>query len=285
MCRALIITVDHQSPELTARMLASLKRTQGESDYALLIVRNGTESCNNDGACSSRESAENFWILESAMNRGYFGGVKQGLEWFQKTQGDLPEWIIVCNNDIRIEQADFFERLSQLDPSSIGVAAPMIISSRTELNQNPFMVTRPDRWRVGELRFWLKSYYSALVHEEMSKWKQVSMRLRQRLLQRTPRGTSDQPKPIYAPHGSFLIFSNEFFARGGFVDDGFFLYHEEISVAEICRKIGLPIFYRPELCVLHDEHSSTGRRFTRAMYECQKRSFQYLTANYLTDLI
>ena len=285
MCRVLIITVDHQSAELSARMTENLKRIKGNSDLSLVIVRNGSSSGVAGSARFPCESSANVWIHESATNRGYFGGARQGLEWFQEAQGDLPPWIIVCNNDIRIEQADFFERLSQLDPNGVGVIAPNIISCRTGLNQNPFMVRRPGRWRVGELRFWLKSYYLAFVHEKMSEWKKTGVSLKQRFLPRTSKGAGLQPTAIYAPHGSFLIFSRQFFARGGFLDDRYFLYHEEISVAEICRKIGLPIVYCPELCVLHDEHSTTGRHFTRSIYECQRQSLQYLSTNYLADLV
>ena len=284
MYRVLIITVDHQSAELTARMTESLKRIKGNSAICIVIVRNGSGSGVAGSTRFLCESSENVWIYQSAENRGYFGGARQGLAWFQEAHGDLPPWIIVCNNDIRIEQTDFFERLSQLDPNSVGVIAPKILSCRTGLNQNPFMVRRPGRWRVGELRFWLKSFYLAFVHEKMSEWKKKRLSLQQRLLPRTSERAGPQPTAIYAPHGAFLIFSKQFFARGGFLDDGTFLYHEEISVAEVSKKIGLPIVYWPELCVLHDEHSTTGRRFTRSIYEIQKQSFQYLTRNYLADL-
>jgi hypothetical protein len=68
----------------------------------------------------------------STTNRGYFGGVKIGLEWFRETQGELPECVIVCNNDIRIEQPDFFDRLSSIDRRAFGVIAPRILSSSDE---------------------------------------------------------------------------------------------------------------------------------------------------------
>jgi GT2 family glycosyltransferase len=283
-CDVLILTVDHHSVPLTARMVDSLRKLKFFDRTVLVIVRNGSGSTAASSSQFPCESAENIWIQESATNRGYFGGVRHGLEWFRLFRSDLPPWIIVCNNDIRIEQSDFFERLSQLDPGSVGVIAPKIISCRTGLNQNPFMVRRPGRWRVGELRFWLKSYYLASIHEKLSEWKKTSVSLKQRLLTRTSEETGSQPTAIYAPHGSFLIFSKQFFARGGFLDDGAFLYHEEISVAEISKKIGLPIVYWPELCVLHDEHSTIGRRFTRSIYESRRKSFHYLTTNYLADL-
>jgi glycosyltransferase involved in cell wall biosynthesis len=284
-CRVLILTVEHHSGSLTARMVESLSKLKLFDKTSIVIVKNGPGAAVASSSKFPYESAKNVWIQESAANRGYFGGVRRGLEWFQLFRSDLPEWIIVCNNDIRIEQSDFFERLGHLDPGSIGVIAPKIISSRTGLNQNPFMVRRPGRWRVGELRFWLKSYYLAFIREKMSQWKKTGLGLKQKLLPRTSGGDGPQPTAIYAPHGSFLIFSKQFFTRGGFLDDATFLYHEEISVAEISKKLGLPVVYWPKLCVLHDEHSTTGMRFNRSIYENQKQSFHHLATNYLADLV
>src|SRR5205823_4228222 len=87
---------------------------------------------------------------------------------------------------------------------------------------------------------------------------------------------------IYAAHGSFLIFSRRYFEAGGFLDGNLFLYGEEISVAEICRSLGLPVIYEPSLCVLHKEHQSTGRVLSRFTYECQKKAMQYVTSRYLS---
>lgn len=282
MYRTLLITVEHQSPDLTARLFSSVRRAYTQSDLFLLTVQNGPDSLVTDAPCSSQKSDENSWVLGLGPNRGYLGSAKQGLAWFKEKQPDSPDWIIVCNNDIRIEQPDFFEHLNQLDPRSAGVLAPRIISCKTGLDQNPFMERRLGRLRVAELRFWLRSYYSALLHEQMSTWKHRIMSLTRVSARRKER--TDQPRQIYAPHGSFMIFSRQFFACGGFLDGGFFLFHEEISIAEIARKVGFPILYYPKLSVLHDEHSSTGARFTRAKYECQKRSFRHLTTDYLADL-
>src|SRR3989442_14004267 len=87
---------------------------------------------------------------------------------------------------------------------------------------------------------------------------------------------------IYAPHGAFFIFSRRYFEAGGYLDGNLFLYGEEISVAEICRSLGLPVIYEPSLCVLHQEHQSTGKVLSRFTYECQKRAMQYVTSRYFS---
>src|SRR2546426_589424 len=58
------------------------------------------------------------------------------------------------------------------------------------------------------------------------------------------------------------------------------LYGEEISVAEICRSLGLPVIYEPSLRVLHNEHQSTGRVISRFSFECQKNALRYVSSRY-----
>src|SRR5205823_702439 len=87
---------------------------------------------------------------------------------------------------------------------------------------------------------------------------------------------------IYAPYGAFFIFSRKYFDAGGYLDENLFLYGEEISVGEICRSLQLPVIYEPSLCVLHNEHQSTGKRINRFSYECQKAALQYVMSRYLS---
>src|SRR2546427_119628 len=85
---------------------------------------------------------------------------------------------------------------------------------------------------------------------------------------------------IYAPHGALFIFSRRYFEAGGYLDGNLFLYGEEISVAEICRSLGLPVIYEPSLRVLHNEHQSTGRVISRFSFECQKNALRYVSSRY-----
>jgi GT2 family glycosyltransferase len=63
---------------------------------------------------------------------------------------------------------------------------------------------------------------------------------------------------IYAPHGAFIIFSRQYFLRGGSFKHPSFLYGEEITVAENCKKFGFQVLYDPGFRVLHFEHGSHG---------------------------
>jgi hypothetical protein len=64
---------------------------------------------------------------------------------------------------------------------------------------------------------------------------------------------------------------------------GFFLYDEEISVAEICRGLGLSVLHEPDLTVQHEENQTFGRVLTRSAYRWQKEARADFIDKYLRD--
>jgi GT2 family glycosyltransferase len=68
----------------------------------------------------------------------------------------------------------------------------------------------------------------------------------------------DSDMQIYAPHGSIFIFRRAFFEHGGNIRFPYFLFGEEIYIAEQVKEKGGKILYAPELNIIHNEHTSTG---------------------------
>ena len=273
---ALIITVNFRNAECTLQFINSASRLDGFRSCHFLIVDNNS----GDGAASSiRESIAGFpnvELLLSPQNRGYFAGAKWGLEQYL-ARHTTPDWVIVCNNDIVFDDPTFLTRLLTKDPLAEGVLAPAIVSRLTGFDANPMIAKKPSRGRMLRYRFLLSTYYVAWL----TQWLAPSVRKMRNRFHAHGSDRADTRSPIYAPHGSFLIFSRKFFQQGGFLDDGFFLYAEEISVAEICLRLGLPIIYDPSLRVSHNDSQTTGRVLTRTGYLHQKQGFQYATGKYL----
>jgi GT2 family glycosyltransferase len=225
----------------------------------------------------------NAQLLESATNRGYFGAARFAFDHYLVQGNGLPDWVIVCNHDVQIEDKEFFSQLLCQDPRTVGVIAPRIQALPGRVDQNPFMRRRPGPLRWANLRFVSSNYGAAALWDWLSRRKSafrswLAARRRDSLLDGNAKRES-----IYAAHGSFFIFSRRYFEAGGFLDGNLFLYGEEISVAEICRSLGLPVVYEPSLRVLHKEHQSTGEALSRFTYECQKKALQYVTSRYLSD--
>ncbi len=252
------------------------------SELHFLVVSNEAAACSRTELREALAALPNSELYEPTENRGYFGAARFALDGYLANGGRLPDWVIVCNHDVLIEDREFFEKLFRLDPESAGIIAPRIRVFGTNLDQNPFMRRRPNWLRWAGLRFIYSNYGLAAFWHWLSRQKQALRSHWSARRSKTASIPNGRREFIYAPHGAFFIFSRRYFEAGGYLDGNLFLYGEEISVAEICRSLGLPVIYEPSLCVLHNEHRSTGRVISRFSFECQKNALQYVTSRYLS---
>jgi GT2 family glycosyltransferase len=251
------------------------------SEIAVVVVDNSSPQ---EGLSKIRQAISrtpNVDLLESSTNRGYFGAAKFALDHYLASGRGLPDWVIVCNHDVLIEDADFFSKLFAQDTMAAGVIAPRIEVLPSRVDQNPFMRHRPGWLRWASVRLTFSSYGVASVWDWLSRQKQAAKSSWFARRGKTASISNGSRKSIYAPHGAFFIFSRRYFKAGGYLDGNLFLYFEEVAVAEICRSLGLAVIYEPSLCVVHNEHQSTGERLSRFSYECHKRALRYIRARYL----
>ena len=161
---------------------------------------------------------------------------------------------------------------------SAQVIAPAIITRLTGLDCNPFLRKRLTAIQLWRYRFWYSNYYLTWLMQLLSPYVRI---LRHYFDFSCPKSQSRECTRIYAAHGSFLIFSRSYFDAGGYIDDGFFLYGEELTVGEICLRLGLRVSYEPDLRVWHHGHRATGRRLNRSTFEYTKQGLQYAMRKYL----
>jgi len=249
--KALLICVKYGAGEETAKYLESLSRLQGQSNLHVLIVDNtvgGLADLPIDSSCATLRSDENL---------GYFGGARWGISRYLE-EHPLPDWVIISNVDLLITDPQFLEKLAALKAApGLGAIAPRISSVLTGRNQNPFMRSRPSAIRMHIYKWLYRSWLALNAHELASA---VFHRIRSAVGRSKRTRTKSSPDvggKIYAPHGSFLILSKEYFAAGGALDFPCFLFGEEIYLAENLRRLNLDVIYEPSLEVVHQEHKST----------------------------
>ena len=278
---ALLITVNYKGEQSTLDLLASLQRVNDAKSLEVIVVDNCSghdrAAVLRSAVSSLRYSFRDVRVLELGENYGYFGGARYALKTYLERAESLPEWIIVCNNDITIDDPEFLRKLHSLDHGDSGILAPRIRLKTIGLDQNPFMRRRPGKFRWAQLRLAYSNYFVAVVWDRLSRAKQMVMAYTKRF----SAPNDIKCEQIYAPHGSCVIFSRLFFESGGEIDPELFLYGEEISVAEMCRSLGLRVMFEPRLNVSHNEHTTTGGSLSRLSYQCQKKALQYLWGRYL----
>lgn len=267
---ALIITVNFRHNKCTLKFLESASRLDGFNRCNLIVVDNNSGDGSVDQIRQAVAGFHNLELLVSSQNRGYFGGAKWALGEYL-LHHPLPDWVIVCNNDVVWNERTFLTRLLSKNQQIEPIIAPAIISGLTGLDANPMIRTRPGWMRIVRYRILLSSYFLA----RLTQWLAPLIRQVRAALIPTPPAPAGHGRAIYAPHGAVFVLGRRFFEAGGFIDDGSFLFGEELRVAEMCRNFGLPIVYAPDLKVWHEENQTLGRSLTRETYLHQKNGFEY----------
>lgn len=268
----LVICVNYHSHAETVRYVRSLAALTRAPDVLRIVVVDN--SGGSDPFCMADDLQGRVTVVRPGQNLGYFGGAAFGFR-AALAEGANPEFCIVSNVDLAIEQPEFLDILSRVRGPDIGAIAPSIRSRMTGVDQNPYMARRPSSQSMQRY-VWLYSHYplAALYERAARLWK------RARTFMRTGRSTAEGPRDVYAPHGSFIVLTREFFARGGRLEYGAFLFNEELHVAEQARALGLRILYRPDLRVTHDEHVSIGRYRNRRVVAFARDSARYCFNKY-----
>lgn len=264
----------HTEPEVSdfaRELLQQVTRFQQK----LIIVDNNEYANDHDYRESpldklSREY-EDVIYYRAGNNLGYYGAADWGLQQYLNI-ATLPDWIIVCNTDISFENNSFLATLVNLfDRSPPAVIAPSIISSNHGSDQNPFLISRPNKFRMHSYKFIFRYNLTLKTYIFAHSIKQKLTDVRRLVSISYPRLA--ESRYIYAPHGAFIIFNSKYFREGGTLKYGSFLFDEEIFVAETASKLGLRVLYEPQLKVIHKEHATTKTVESMRQYKYEAAKF------------
>lgn len=256
--RVLVVAVSYfGSPDLR-RLIESLAASS-QPDWRLVTVDNAEDSAEWTKVADAVAVDSRAEGIRSPRNLGFFGGARHALKDVDPTAFD---WVVVSNADICFAP-DFIARLGERRPDC--VVAPSITSSITGRDQNPYLRERPGGWAVRRWR-----WEFALVPVG-----RIVVALGNSRLSRRGGPPGTEAANIYAPHGSCMALPREFFARGGSLNHEPFLFAEEITIAEQCRRLGMTVVYDPTVRVRHREHASTGVLRSARMIRWQRDAIGY----------
>lgn len=280
--KALLITINTGHEDYTKALVGSLSKLSGFADLSVLIVENASGDASV--ATLQKEIAEltNVRLLVAPAKLGYFRAARFAAEDYLSRGNSLPDWLIVCNNDVLVDDKQFLEKLFRHDPLKVGVIGPRIQTLPLKAEQNPCMQQRPGWKKRLVFRLCSSNYRATLAREWLYGKKRSLKSWIGRTVPRAHPAENAGLRPIYAAHGAFMIFSRRFFDAGGYLDENLFFYGEEISVAEICRSLRLPVLYDSTLSVQHYEHVTVGAHMTRAMFKIHQKSMRYVLSTYLS---
>jgi GT2 family glycosyltransferase len=276
----LFVPVHYSNVSHLERFVASLSRASGFDKVRVLVVNNSAmrdDRAHIDRLC---EVFPNVSPLHLCRNAGYFGGARIALNGLYAEQKDWPRWVAISNTDILFPDREIIRKLERQPTGSYGALGPRIRSLCSGRNQNPFMERRNGIARRVLYDLLLSCYAAWRAFHLIS-----GLKGRMGSKSRAGDNCKDPAGPIpcrsvYALHGSFMVLSHLFFARGGRIDEEIFLFGEEALVAEECRCLDLPVIYDPGMAVDHNEHGSFRSASPRFVYDCNKAAYRFLKRKY-----
>lgn len=196
----------------------------------------------------------------SIPNKGYgYGnniGCKYAIEHYQF------DYIVISNSDIEIKSLKAIDSLNE----ELAVYAPSVrIPSGKK--QNPNIITC------------FSFYYIFLKYgyKTEQKWMltiaRVLCRFHREIILLISSILQIKKLKIFAPHGCFIIFTRKAIEKlYPIFNNEMFLYNEELFLGFNCKKNNIPIYYVPNLKVLHLEGASSSNNQTIG-FNNNKQSF------------
>jgi GT2 family glycosyltransferase len=202
-------------------------------------------------------------------NVGYFPAFSKAI--LEIDSLDIYDFISISNVDLTLS-LDFFTVLNNVVyDDSVGVIAPSIISNNDGRDLNPKIVKRPSILKIKILKFIFKSDFLFSFHNKM---RAIKEKIRSR------DSITEFHGKMFAPHGSFIIFTNQFFSKGGDINYPRFLFGEETFVGEKLLTLDLDISHNRNLIIYDREHGSTSQQPSKFMRKHHILSYEY----YLREL-
>ncbi|MEX5340050.1 glycosyltransferase family 2 protein [Pseudomonas sp. I2] len=215
-------------------------------------------------------------------NVGYFPAFNRALSSLTQPMTAF-DYVMVCNVDLVVAD-DFFVTLAAHMPSSCtGLIAPGIYSDKDGRDLNPKIMHRPS---LEKFKF-MRTVCSSAV---LFKWYSGLARMREKVRSRSQKRRttpaqaqkSSVTQKMYGAHGSFMIFTKNFFQQKASVDYPRFLFGEEVFVAEQLRMHKLEIEHVPNVRIFDKEHASTSQVNFKFICGEHKKSYEYLISNFFT---
>jgi len=268
-----LITVNFGDISPTEELINSLSIIDDSKSIKIGIADNASTISSSDKLKQLINNVElDVSVHYYNQNYYYWPAAKKVLLNLKNKFGKYPEWVLICNNDITIPDKDFLMKLKEINSRKYPIIGPDILNSNGK-RLNPFM-KYPMRWY--EKLYWeiyFMSYPISIAISALKSWFNF-FKIKQNL------NNDSNFQKVYAIHGSAILFSSHFFETGGWLDDNFDLYGEEETVAEIAKKINIPITYYSNLKIIHHEHSATKKTSKQALYKKAKKSYRYIQSVY-----
>lgn len=244
----------------------------------IYVVDNGSNNGSGEKLAVHYENNKRVSIFKTNNAWGFSRGNNWGYECVKKN-GDCPDFLVVCNNDLVFEQNDFIEKLIEgFKKHNATVIGPDILMySNRAIHQNPLMLKARNKDEISNYK---KSVECSIKHVNKIALENQTKSLIKKVIHKKvvqynlPNFNYAEEKKDVCLCGACLIYTPLFFEK---YNDGLFtpetqFYHEEEILFYRLKKNNDFMLYDPNITVLHDHSVSTKNKFKSTR---ERLLFQY----------
>jgi len=262
-----IITVNFNQPEVTCALLDSI-RQQDYRNVEIFVVDNGSRK---NPARVFLEKYPEVKFIRSEQNLGFAGGNNLALK---EAKGDF---LFFVNNDAELTDG-CIERLLALfeQVPGLGIASPLICyfpervegrGWRVEGDKNPPPST-------------LHPPPIVIQYAGMTRVNPLTGRNRTIGNKEQDKGQFSESQPTAYAHGAAMMISRRVLEQVGPMDEGFFLYYEELDWCERIRQAGFSVWVEPRDRVYHKESLTVAKLGSLKTYYLNRNRVWFMRRNF-----
>lgn len=275
------ICVNYQNTQRVNKFVAHYLDTFG--NHARVIIVDNSEDFTLDLELQHYVTFGSIQILKPGKNLGYFGGAYYAYKEYICSNA-LPDYIIVSNVDILLLKSGaallgFLN--SKKEDSRVGVYTPIVRDARSGRRWVAEQKYKLPRWKFLIKRFIFSSLPMVIVYDLYCYAKYFLMN--NFPIYRLSNAEQSIAESVYAPCGSFIVFSRFYFENGGTLDFDGFLYGEEIFVAEECRRANLKVMLTPEIVIAHEAYNTTNPIRNPRIFYFKMEAIKKINERYYSD--
>lgn len=243
-----VVIVSWNTRELTLRCLAALADAAGGLRCEAIVVDNGS----NDGTPAAiRARFPAVRLVEPGRNLGFAGGNNVGLALAR------GRFLCLLNPDTEPQRGALSALVAFLVANpAIGAVGPRLLNPDGSEQAVGFHF--PTLAQIGLDFFPLGGRFAETA-----------------LNGRYPDATRDRPFPIDFPLGACILARRAAVDATGLLDEGFFMYSEEVDWCRRMQAAGWPIWCVPTTEVIHHGGQSVAQQSARMFVELQRSRLRY----------
>lgn len=267
------VILHYLAPDVTRRCIDTILSNFGDKDISVIAVDNASPDGSGDLLKQEYSTIDKVHFILLDSNEGFARGNNAGYDFAKETFD--PDFIIVLNNDVMINDKDFLGTiLQEYEETPFAVLGPDIHVPSHNWHQSPVRLEPMTIAEVKALRCKMAAKYRFHAYKYFS-W---NAKLLLGLRKEAARKENAPGVPHYGCvlHGACYIFSRDFIrSRNYAFNPATFLYTEEDILNFECTKTGLVMRYSPHLHVEHLEDVSTNAAF-KSSYRRSRMKYKNL---------